>query len=138
MAKLGRTCLMLWLCCLSDIHYGQQLHYSLIDKSVIIDRVRESQKTNDLREQKISELFQQAGCGSAMSEQPVKHVKTPNVICKLQGETDEQIIVGAHYDKVSAGTGTIDNWSGAALLPSLYQGLASQKRHYTFLFVAFT
>jgi Zn-dependent M28 family amino/carboxypeptidase len=55
----------------------------------------------------------------------------------LQGETDEQIVVGAHYDKVSAGTGTIDNWSGAALLASLYQGLASQKRRHTFVFVAF-
>src|SRR6185312_4251861 len=138
MPKLTRACLVLCLFELSSLHYAQQLHYSLMSKSVIIDRVKESQKTNDEREQKIKELFQQAGCGSALAEQPVKHVKTPNVICKLQGDTDEQIIVGAHYDKVSAGTGTIDNWSGAALLASLYQGLAFQKRRYTFVFVAFT
>ena len=70
-------------------------------------------------------------------EQPVKHT-TPNVICRLQGETNEEIIVGAHYDKVREGTGTIDNWSGASLLASLYAGLAGRKRHHTFVFVAFT
>jgi hypothetical protein len=31
----------------------------------------------------------------------------------------------------------VDNWSGASLLPSLYQGLRSQQRRHTFVFAAF-
>lgn len=117
---------------------NQELHFSLIDKSIILARVKESLPKNDQREQKIKQLFVDVGCNAAMVEEAVKHVRTPNVICRLQGETDQEIIVGAHYDKVSSGTGTIDNWSGAALLPSLYQGLARTKPHHTFIFAAFT
>lgn len=118
--------------------HSQQLQFSLINKSTILDRVKQSLPTNEQREQEIRELFDNAGCASSLVEEPVKRVTTPNVICRLQGDTDEEIIVGAHYDKVSSGTGTIDNWSGAALLPSLYQGLAVKKPHHTFIFVAFT
>jgi Zn-dependent M28 family amino/carboxypeptidase len=32
----------------------------------------------------------------------------------------------------------VDNWSGASLLPSLYQGLRTEPRQHTFIFVAFT
>lgn len=129
----------LLLCALLTVSgRGQQLRFSLVNKATILDRVKQSLPKNEQREQEVKELFGNAGCGSAIVEEPVKHVRTPNVICRLQGDTDEEIIVGAHYDKVSAGTGTIDNWSGAALLPSLYQGLAVKKPHHTFVFVAFT
>lgn len=129
----------LLLCALLTVSgRGQQLRFSLVNKATILDRVKQSLPKNEQREQEVKELFGNAGCGSAIVEEPVKHVRTRNVICRLQGDTDEEIIVGAHYDKVSAGTGTIDNWSGAALLPSLYQGLAVKKPHHTFVFVAFT
>jgi putative aminopeptidase FrvX len=118
--------------------FAQQLKFSLMDKTIILERIKQSLPKNQQREEKIKEIFAGAGCGPAMTEQPVKHVSTPNVICRLPGETEDEIIVGAHYDKVSAGTGTIDNWSGAALLPSLYEGLASVKRRHTFVFIAFT
>lgn len=129
---------MILLCLFVGPAFGQQIKFSLMDKTIILERIRESRPKNQQREEKIKEIFSAAGCGSAMTEQPVKHVSTPNVICRLPGETDDEIIVGAHYDKVSAGTGTVDNWSGAALLPSLYEGLASVKRHHTFVFIAFT
>jgi len=32
----------------------------------------------------------------------------------------------------------VDNWSGASLLPSLYEGLAGRQRKHTFVFVGFT
>lgn len=128
--------LLLWLP--TGAAFGQQLKFSLMDKTIILERIRQSLPKNQQREEKIKEIFDSVGCGPAMMEQPVKHVSTPNVICRLPGESDDEIIVGAHYDKVSAGTGTVDNWSGAALLPSLYQGLASIKRRHTFVFIAFT
>jgi len=132
-----RTPFLVLLLVLNAIGQSQQLQFSLVNKSIILDRVKESLPKNELREGKVKELFAAAGCSGATTEQPVKHLHTPNVICRLQGDTDEEIIVGAHYDKVSSGTGTIDNWSGAALLPSLYQGLAWKKPHHTFVFVAF-
>jgi len=46
--------------------------------------------------------------------------------------------VGAHFDLVEAGNGVVDNWTGAALLSSLYQGLAGISRRHTYVFVAFT
>lgn len=115
----------------------QQVQFSLLPKSTILDRIKQSPPKNELREEKEEELFASAGCRAGMTEQPVQHLHTPNVICRLAGETGDEIIVGAHYDKVSSGTGTIDNWSGAALLPSLYQGLAWKRPHHTFVFVAF-
>jgi Zn-dependent M28 family amino/carboxypeptidase len=54
----------------------------------------------------------------------------------LPGSTDEAIYVTAHYDKVESGEGAIDNWSGASLLPSLYQTLSKTPRRLTFVFVA--
>ena len=48
------------------------------------------------------------------------------------------IIVGAHFDHVDAGDGVVDNWSGASLLPTLYQGLRTTPRQHTFIFVSFS
>ena len=46
--------------------------------------------------------------------------------------------MGAHFDLVEAGNGVVDNWTGAALLSSLYQGLAGTPRLHTYVFVAFS
>ena len=65
-------------------------------------------------------------------------MKAPNLICTLKGASETVIVVGAHFDLVEAGDGVVDNWTGASLLPSLYQGLASEARRHTFRFVAFS
>ena len=51
-----------------------------------------------------------------------------------QGKTDQQIIVGAHYD----GTGTGDNGSGIALALTTAQKLFAVETEYTVVFVFFT
>ena len=61
-----------------------------------------------------------------------------NVICTLPGSSGEVIVVGAHFDRVDKGDGVADNWSGASLLPSLYQSLSSEKRWHTFVFIGFS
>ena len=68
----------------------------------------------------------------------VERVKEPDVVCTRPGESDAAIAVGAHFDMVDVGSGVVDNWSGASLLPSLYQGLAVTPRKHTFIFIAFT
>jgi putative aminopeptidase FrvX len=109
-----------------------------VEKEVVLKRVQVVPQKNELRAESIKDLFAEAGCADSVSEQKLAHSKYSNIICRLPGETDETIIVGAHYDKVTDGTGAIDNWTGAALLSSLYEGLAKQtKRRHTFLFVAF-
>jgi hypothetical protein len=91
------------------------------------------------REAIIKKLFLESGCkGSDLSEQTVRVDLPPNVVCVLPGRTTGVILVGAHTDKVDAGDGVVDNWSGAALLPSLLYSVRSQKRRHTFIFVGFT
>jgi putative aminopeptidase FrvX len=84
-------------------------------------------------------MFAEAGCGDDhISEQLVKNSKLPNLICLLPGKSDKVIIVGAHFDHVSQGDGVVDNWSGASLLPSLYEALKSEPHTHTYIFIGFT
>ena len=84
-------------------------------------------------------MFSEAGCDEQhLSEQPVKGSKQPNVICLLPGTSDKVIIVGAHFDYVSAGNGVVDNWSGASLLPSLYEAIKIEPRKHSYIFIGFT
>lgn len=84
-------------------------------------------------------MFGEVGClGEDLTRQTVKGTKLPNVICRLPGDSDATIIVGAHFDHTSLGEGVADNWSGAALLPSLYQSLKNSPREHTLLFIGFT
>lgn len=94
---------------------------------------------NRQRESNLKQMFAEAGCdGQHVWEQPVKSSKLPNVICVLPGSSDKSIIVGAHFDHASEGDGVVDNWSGASLLPSLYEALKIEPRKHTFIFIGFT
>ena len=46
--------------------------------------------------------------------------------------------MGAHFDRASEGDGVVDNWSGASLLPSLYEAIKIEPRKHTFIFIGFT
>jgi Zn-dependent M28 family amino/carboxypeptidase len=84
-------------------------------------------------------MFSDAGCDEHhLSEQPVKDSKQPNLVCLLPGTSDRTIIVGAHFDRVSSGDGVVDNWSGASLLPSLYESLKTQPHAHSYIFIGFT
>jgi hypothetical protein len=83
-------------------------------------------------------LFAEAGCaGDRLTNQSVPRSKEPNVICTLPGEGQGTIVVGGHFDLVDRGMGVVDDWSGAALLPSLYQSLQSRPRRHRLLFIGF-
>ena len=94
---------------------------------------------NKQREENLKEMFTQAGCDDQhVSEQRVKGSKLPNVICVLPGASDKVTIVGAHFDRASEGEGVVDNWSGASLLPSLYEAVKVVRRKHTYVFIGFT
>jgi len=115
-----------------------QLHFGAVNSQVVERRLKSYKGDDSTREATIRSIFQSAGCPEGkLIEQPVKKSKPPNVICTLPGSTDSVIVVGAHFDHVDAGDGVVDNWSGASMLPSLYQALKAEPRKHTFVFVAF-
>lgn len=59
---------------------------------------------------------------------------TSNIIIKKKGNSEKQIIVGAHYD----GDGTGDNGSGVALALTTAQHLINVETEYTIVFVFFS
>jgi hypothetical protein len=138
-SKALRICGCLLTASIGSSAFAQTtLQLNLVDRATVMQRVTDVPRKNPDREAKIKDLFNQAGCSDSISEQPVKHSKLPNAMCLLKGQTDQVIIVGAHFDSISPAEGIIDNWSGASLLASLYQGLKSQPRQHSFLFIAFT
>ena len=115
-----------------------QLHFATVNAQVVEQRLRSYEGNDSEREAAVKTLFQSAGCPEEnLTEQPVKGLKQGNVICTLPGSSDSVIVVGAHFDHVDAGDGVVDNWSGASMLPSLYQAVKTEPRKHTFIFVAF-
>ncbi len=125
------------------VHWGNatadNLRYNPVSRPLIEARLGKYQGNDQQRESALKQLFTEAGCDDQhLSEQPVKGSKLPNVICVLPGTSDRLIIVGAHFDHASEGDGVVDNWSGASLLPSLYQATKIDPRKHTYIFIGFT
>ena len=118
---------------------AQQIQFAALPQDVIEARLKTFSTKNTERERTIRSLFLEAGCTEeAISSVRVEHIKEPDIVCTRPGESDAAIAVDAHFDMVDVGSGVVDNWSGASLLPSLYQGLAVTPRKHTFIFIAFT
>lgn len=147
----GKRCYNVPLCFVLILGFATAVPYSSIDgaadpiridpvsQQVIENRLRQYAGNDKQREEALKHMFTEAGCDDQhLAEQPVSGSKLPNVICFLPGSTNRVIIVGAHFDHVPAGDGVVDNWSGASLLPSLYQALKMEPRRHTYIFVGFT
>src|ERR1700693_576234 len=115
-----------------------QFRFQVLNPEVIEGRLKSFKGNDSQRQATVKALFHEAGCtGENLTEQPVKGLKQSNVICVLPGSTSAVILIGAHFDHADVGEGVVDNWTGASLLPSLYQALNTQRRRHTFLFLAF-
>lgn len=117
---------------------AQEFRYSTLSKETIGIRLKQVAGKDSQRKEKLKELFMEAGCSEHLHEQPVRGSKLPNLECVLPGSSDRTIIVGAHFDHDTSGDGVVDNWSGASLLPSLYQAIKNEPRKHTFVFIGFT
>lgn len=105
--------------------YGQQAYAYLqyIDQN-LQDRDSDGGKDTVRAQEWIIRELETAGYADAQIEkQDVpfqtdsgKKRTTQNIIATLPGQTEQQIIVGAHYDAGDEGNGTGDNGSGVALL----------------------
>jgi Peptidase family M28 len=128
---------LLPLACLNAV--AQSVHYEPVSRAVIESRLEQYKGNDRQRANTLKQLFSEAGCDEQhLSEQSVQGSKLPNVICLLPGRSGKVIIVGAHFDHVSAGDGVVDNWSGASLLPSLYQAVKNEPRKHSYIFIGFT
>jgi len=117
---------------------AQRVQFTPAEKPLVLERMKSIPDTNPARALKLKELFSQAGCnGNSLIEQKVEGAETPNVICLLGTGQGDIVIVGAHYERTSSPHRPMDNWSGASLLPALYQSLRERKRSHSFVFVAF-
>ncbi|MBI1750761.1 MAG: M28 family peptidase [Acidobacteria bacterium] len=116
-----------------------QLQFEPVLQPLIEARLKSFARSNEQRAQVMKKLFVESGCtGDKLTEQPVPHLDQPNLICVLPGADGAVVLVGAHFDIVQKGDGVVDNWSGAALLPSLYQSLSQHPRRHTYVFLAFS
>jgi Zn-dependent M28 family amino/carboxypeptidase len=111
-----------------------KLEVDLVVETLVKSRLENGVVKRRQRQATIRELFADAGC--VADDQPVDK-DSGNVICTLPGETDSTIVVGGHFDFADRGQGIVDDWSGTALLPSLYQALKSRPRSHSYVFVAF-
>ena len=115
------------------------IHYDPVSREVVDQRLRLVKSKDPDREQALKEIFQEAGCrGERLTELPVKHERVPNLVCTEAGTSDAVIVVGGHMDHVSAGRGVVDDWSGASLLPSLFESLNKASHKHTFVYIGFT
>ena len=101
----------------------------------MLQRLASAPLKNEDREQKLVDLFTAVGCKAEL--EPLPHSKFANVICILPGTSRDTMIIGGHFDKVERGKGIVDDWSGASMLPSLYQSLKSLSRRHTIVFIGF-
>jgi Iap family predicted aminopeptidase len=71
----------------------------------------------------------------------IQHYKSyggvDDIVVVKPGETEEKIVVGAHYDKVVWGCGAVDNWTGVATVAFLYRTLKDKSFKKTLEFVLF-
>ncbi|HJX01419.1 MAG TPA: M28 family peptidase [Terriglobales bacterium] len=123
---------------LSLATFADSLRFSYVQREVVLERLHSCPAKDIDRERRLQTYFAQAGCSDkALTLDQPKHSALGNVVCTLAGASEQQIVVGAHFDHAELGSGAVDNWSGASLLPSLYQAVATAPRKHTFVFLGF-
>jgi hypothetical protein len=118
---------------------SRSLEFRTLKEGVLQERLQLASPRNPERYQLLKDLFAQSGCqGDSFREQKIGGSNEPNMICGLPGtgERPRKIVVGAHFDSVG-GDGIIDNWSGAVLLPTLFEFAGGAERRHAFEFVGF-
>ena len=110
-----------------------------VSQADVSQRLRRLRSKDSEREAELKAMFAEEGCtGEQMAEEVVQRKDPPNIICTLPGTTQSRIIVGAHFDHAPEGDGAVDDWSGASLLPSIYEALKAGPRKHTIELIGFT
>jgi hypothetical protein len=118
---------------------SKTLFFYTSPRSTLEMEVHSIPATNADRLQRLRDDFAAADCGAErMRQQSVtdKQGKSgTNLICVWPGQTPGTVVVVAHYEHEGVGQGALADWSGAALLPFLYQAIQGQPRTNTYVFL---
>ncbi len=129
----GTGCgLMILLFC--GLGPAQTVKIAIAPDTLLRTRLESGLVRKESRQAQIAALFTEVGC---VPEEQQLDRHSGNVICTLPGASLETIVVGGHFDYAERGTGVLDDWSGSALLASLFQSLKNIPRHHTYVFIAF-
>ncbi len=128
------SCLLAALLVAARPAAAQKVEVNLTSEPILRERLERGAVPLKQRQVVAADLFREVGCPPQL--QPVDKTFA-NVICTLPGETADTIIIGAHHDFIERGKGIIDDWSGTAMLSSLYEALKHHPRRHTYVFVAF-
>lgn len=137
MKRLFPWFLLFSLSTISAQERATRVKFSTIDSATIQRRLEMVERNNSGRQKVLEDLFRDVGC-TDLEEQHVPGSLEPNIICAHGGADSGVITVAAHYDFSGKGTGAVDDWSGASMLPSLYQSIETTVRRHRFIFVGFT
>jgi hypothetical protein len=118
-----------------------KVQLKLLPQETIQQRLETVVPATAARRATLQSLFEEVGCSDErLVSQNVSMSRFPNLICTMPGNDPDagMIVAGAHFDQIGGGIGAVDDWSGAVLLPSLYQSLAARERRHTFVFACFS
>jgi hypothetical protein len=118
---------------------SRTLFFFTSPRSTVEMEVHSIPATNQERLRRLREDFTAAGCDAArMRQQPLTAKGTEhgaNLICTWPGQSPGTIVIVAHYEHEGLGQGALADWSGAILLPFLYQAIQGQPRTNTYVFL---
>jgi hypothetical protein len=137
MRMLFFSVLLLAPCFAAAQNVTTRVEFQLLQPSLIQQRLEALRRKFSERGTVLHSMFQDVGC-SDLTTQRVPGSKDSNLICTLAGGQSGTIVLGAHYDASHRGSGAVDDWSGTALLPSLYQSLETVPRRHRIIFIGFS
>ena len=118
---------------------SRTLFFYTSPRSTVEMAVHSIPETNQQRLDRLRDNFKAADCnGSRMQEQPVPGKggeSGTNLICTWPGATRGTIVIVAHYEHEGKGDGALADWSGAVLLPFLYEAIQGQPRENNYVFL---
>jgi hypothetical protein len=138
---LPRLRLLVLLFAAAALGAGQQkgLLYFSVPRSILSQQVRAAPASDTARFGLLRALFAELGCHKELMEEQPLHGKHgtagKNLLCTLPGNSSDAIVIAAHYHLSGNGLSAIDDWSGAVLIPFLYQALQAQQREHTYIFL---
>lgn len=108
---------------------------TITDETIKADMLLHVCKNSD-RLAAVKNLFKSKGAKE--EEMKVENAdNVENLIVTVTGKSEETIVIGAHYDKVSEGCGAIDNWTGLVVVANLYAAARKATPAKTLVFAAF-
>lgn len=124
--------------CASIDQSACRLQFDLIHPVPLLDlgALQDVPRHNRDREALVYSQFQDIGCDD-LQRQRVSSRAGSNLVCTVRGSINDEILIGAHHDKLGLSAGIADNWTGIAALLGLAEQSLSKRPIHTLKFVAF-